>query len=86
MNPNKYTNLNTISDESNPGHNSEIQKVSNPNNSSMDNNNISNTSVGRNDDSLDKKDSRKTKEKKKMDKNKNGDKDKKDCLIWRFKI
>ena len=82
MNPNKYTNLNTIGDTSNPGHNSEIQKVSNPNNSSMDNNNISNTSVGKNDDSLDKKDSKKSKEKKKKDKNKNGEKDKKGCLIW----
>ena len=82
LNPNKYTNLNTMSDTSTPAHNSEIQKVSNPNNSSMDNNNISNTSVGKNDDSLDKKDSKKSKEKKKKDKNKNGDKDKKGCLIW----
>jgi len=81
MNPNKYSNLNTITDASTPAHNSEIPKVNNPNNSSMDNNNISNTSVGR-DDSLDKKDGKKSKDKKKKDKNKNGDKDKKGCLIW----
>ena len=51
----------------------------------VDNNNISSNSIGKNDESLDKKDGKKSKDKKnKKDKNKNGEKDKreKNCLIW----
>ena len=84
----RYTGLNTSAsnNDSNGQYNSEMVKTNSAGiNIPVDNNNISHNSIGKNDESLDKKDTKKSKDKKnKKDKNKNGEKEKKDrnCLIW----
>ena len=81
MNMSKYNSLNTFN--SNIDGNTPTNSNAAPINIPVDNNNITYNSMGKNDESLDKKDGKKTKDKKnKKVKNKNGDKDKKNCLIW----
>ena len=90
MNMDQYSGFNTLNSNNDNNaptqYSSEVTKTNNPGiNLPVDNNNISNFSIGKNDESLDKKDGKKTKDKKnKKDKNKNGEKEKKDrnCLIW----
>ena len=83
INFDNYNGLNTFDSNTNTQHNSEVVKTNAAGkNISDDKNYISNNSIGKNDESLDKKDGKKSKKNKK-DKNKERDKDKdKICLIW----
>ena len=92
INISKYSGLNTSNsfNDNNAArqYSSEVVKTNAAGiNISVDNNNLSNSSIEKRNESLDKKDGKKSKDKKNKkdkDKNKNGEKEKKErnCLIW----
>jgi len=90
INISKYSGLNTSNsfNDNNRQYSSEVVKTNAAGiNISVDNNNLSNSSIEKRNESLDKKDGKKSKDKKNKkdkDKNKNGEKEKKErnCLIW----
>ena len=90
INISKYSGLNTSNsfNDNNRQYSSEVVKTNAAGiNISVDNNNLSNSSIEKRNESVDKKDGKKSKDKKNKkdkDKNKNGEKEKKErnCLIW----
>ena len=87
MDINNYKGLNTLNsnnDNTEPKFSSSVVNTNEAGvNIPVENNNISSNSVGKNEESLDKKDGKKSKDKKsKKEKNKDKDKKERNCLIW----